>query len=126
MTSTKVEILVATLFIVTSHVLGNIRKKVAQKRVDFSTFSYSKGELATRLRRDAQGELHDAKHGVKMGIPNGGCDDGKTKLEVDWDGSFVNYTCLNPTKPIIPDENIPSKLHCDNVSNDYSPSKLLP
>ena len=33
MTSTKVEILVATLFIVTSHVLGNIRKKVPSKNV---------------------------------------------------------------------------------------------
>ena len=58
-----------------------------------------------------------------MGVPNGGCDDGKTSLHVDWDENSVNYTCFNPTTPFIPDENVESLLHCDNVPNNFLPSK---
>ena len=60
-----------------------------------------------------------------MGVPNGGCDDGKTSLHVDWDENSVNYTCFNPTTPFIPDENVESLLHCDNVPNNFLPSKAL-
>lgn len=68
--------------------------------------------------------LFDAKHGVKMGVPNGGCDDGKTNLNVDWDGNSINYTCFYPTKPMMPDMNIESLLHCDDVPRNFLPSKM--
>ena len=58
-----------------------------------------------------------------MGVSNGGCDDAHSNLEVDWNGDSVNYTCFNPTKPLIPNYGIQSKLHCDNVKNNYFPSK---
>jgi len=66
-------------------------------------------------------QLYDAKHGVKMGVPNGGCDDGKTRLQFDWDEKSINYTCFNPTTPLIPDDGIKSKLHCDNVPKNFFP-----
>lgn len=69
--------------------------------------------------------LFDAKHGVKMGVPNGGCDDGQTNLDVDWDGNSINYTCFYPTKPIMPDMNIESLLHCDDVPRNFMPSKII-
>ena len=68
-------------------------------------------------------QLFDAKHGIKMGVPNGGCDDAKTSLNVDWDENSVNYTCFNPTTPFIPDETVESLLHCDNVPKNFLPSK---
>ena len=68
-------------------------------------------------------ELFDKNHGVKMGVPNGGCDDAKTNLFMDWTGDSVNYTCFNPTTPFIPDGEVQSILHCDNVPNNYFPSK---
>ena len=54
-----------------------------------------------------------------MGVSNGGCDDAHSNLEVDWKGNSVNYTCFNPTTPLIPNYGIQSKLHCDNVKNNY-------
>jgi len=66
-------------------------------------------------------ELYDAKHGVKMGVPNGGCDDAKTSLHMDWDENSVNYTCFNPTTPFIPDDHVESLLHCDNVPRNFLP-----
>jgi len=66
-------------------------------------------------------QLFDAKHGIKMGVPNGGCDDAKTSLNVDWDENSVNYTCFNPTTPFIPDETVESLLHCDNVPKNFLP-----
>jgi len=66
-------------------------------------------------------ELFDKNHGVKMGVPDGGCDDAKTNLFMDWTGDSVNYTCFNPTTPFIPDTEVQSILHCDNVPNNYYP-----
>jgi hypothetical protein len=56
-----------------------------------------------------------------MGVPSNGCDDGHTMLDVDWDGNSVNYTCFNPNTPFIPNTNIESTLHCDDVPPNYSP-----
>ena len=72
----------------------------------------------------ANPNLYDAKHGIKMGVPSDGCDDAKTNLEMDWDGNSVNFTCFNPTRPLVPNTNVPSSLHCDSVSNDYFPSEF--
>ena len=74
---------------------------------------------------DAGNKLFDAKHGVKMGVPDGGCDDAKTSLEVDWNENSVNYTCFYPTKPFLPDANIESLMHCDNVPPNFYPSESI-
>ena len=74
-------------------------------------------------QRPLSPDLFDAKHGVKMGVPTDGCDDGKTALTVDWNGDSLNYTCFYPTKPFIPDSRIQSNLHCDNVPKGFYPRK---
>jgi len=72
-------------------------------------------------QRPLSPDLFDAKHGVKMGVPTDGCDDGKTALTVDWSGDSLNYTCFYPTKPLIPDSSIRSNLYCDNVPKGFYP-----
>lgn len=47
----------------------------------------------------------------------------QTNLDVDWDGSPVNYTCYNPQDPISSNPEVQSKASCDQVDNDYYPSK---
>ena len=47
-----------------------------------------------------------------MGIPNNGCDDAKTNINMDWDGNSINYTCFTPTQPFWPNSRIESLLHC--------------
>ena len=74
-------------------------------------------------QRSISPDLFDEKHGVKMGVPSNGCDDGKWKLDVDWDGNSVNYTCFYPTQPLVPNDSTKSNLHCDNVPNHFFPSK---
>ena len=76
-------------------------------------------------QRPLSPDLFDAKHGVKMGVPTDGCDDGKTALTVDWSGDSLNYTCFYPTKPFIPDSSIRSNLHCDNVPKGFYPRMCL-
>ena len=63
--------------------------------------------------------MKDKVHGIKMGVPLNSCDDAEvrlynsiifsdkmsliplqTGLEMDWDGSPVNYTCFRPKTPI--------------------------
>lgn len=67
------------------------------------------------------GPLFDAKHGVKMGVPSGGCDDGQTNLDVDWDGDSVNYTCFTPSRPLYPNFEVASQLFCDEVPPGFVP-----
>ncbi|KAK3921906.1 Tumor protein p53-inducible protein 13 [Frankliniella fusca] len=58
--------------------------------------------------------------GVPMGALNPNCDDGKTNLSVDWNSSPWDYTCLFPSKLIIPDINIQPILDIENVPKEYS------
>lgn len=44
----------------------------------------------------------------------------QTGLEVDWDGSPVNYTCYTPKSPI-PIKETETIEECFNVPNDYIP-----
>jgi len=61
------------------------------------------------------------QHGrVMMGQKRVDCDDGATMLEVDWDGSAVNYTCYNPTTPLLP-RGTEALLECDQLDPGYQP-----
>lgn len=44
---------------------------------------------------------------------------------MDWDGSPTEYVCYYPTKPLIPNPKIESKLECENLASNYLPSKKL-
>lgn len=81
------------------------------------------GQPLSQDKRSAHhGSLYDEKHGIKMGIPKDGCDDGKTNLNVDWDGDSVNYTCFSPSTPLIPNPDIKSELFCDTtIPKNYFP-----
>ncbi|CAD6234640.1 GSCOCG00002030001-RA-CDS [Cotesia congregata] len=46
------------------------------------------------------------------------CDDGKNLLEVDWDGSPINYTCFS--RKIIPSNEIHPELYCEKIPKLYS------
>jgi len=57
---------------------------------------------------------------VKMGEKRVDCDDGASMLEVDWDGSPVNYTCYSPTTPLLP-RPLEPLLECTQISPNYQP-----
>ncbi|KAG8037631.1 hypothetical protein G9C98_005842 [Cotesia typhae] len=60
---------------------------------------------------------HFSDHNIQMGkIPK--CDDGKNLLEVDWDGSPINYTCFS--RKIIPSDEIHPELYCEKIPKLYS------
>lgn len=54
---------------------------------------------------------------IHMGIVSTQCDDAKTNLTLDWNGSPENYTCYN--RRIIPNTNIIPILYCENVPTAY-------
>nr|XP_050849830.1 uncharacterized protein LOC127063748 isoform X3 [Vespula vulgaris] len=56
-------------------------------------------------------------HSIPMGIVSTECDDAKTNLTIDWDGSPVNYTCYN--RRIIPNTEINPMLYCEEVPTAY-------
>lgn len=56
-------------------------------------------------------------HGVPMGESNHKCDDAKTNLTMDWDGSPVNYTCYAPK--IIPNKKTIPIQYCEQISRNY-------
>jgi len=67
-------------------------------------------------------KLQDSTHGVRMGVPSDGCDDGKVGLETDWAGSPTPYTCFLPYKRRLPVlDSLPSRRHCDSLPSDYYP-----
>lgn len=66
--------------------------------------------------------LKDDKQGIKMGVVNPKCDDGKKNLDVDYDGSPVQYTCYTP-KQTYPPQGKPahSRMKCDRIDKSYFP-----
>ncbi|XP_029042753.1 uncharacterized protein LOC114875985 [Osmia bicornis bicornis] len=56
-------------------------------------------------------------HNIPMGQPSATCDDAKTNLTVDWDGSPVNYTCYD--KRILPDRRTPALKYTVLVPKNY-------
>jgi len=64
-------------------------------------------------------DLADVKHGIKMGIPNPSCDDGKTNLTIDWDNSPVNYTCFEDKTAYFPNTNVHPLLFSDHIPKEY-------
>ena len=75
-------------------------------------------------------ELYDPKHGVKMGVPNGNCDDAETNLFVDWCSKedaetrpecTARHTCYSPTRPILPNPRLEPDYYEDKSSEGYTP-----
>ncbi|XP_043221124.1 uncharacterized protein LOC122381237 [Amphibalanus amphitrite] len=73
--------------------------------------------------RAARLDLFDRKQGIRMGVPSNGCDDGKTGLSVDYNGSAVEYTCFLPkSKRWRVGLNVVEPVqHCDDLPDDYYP-----
>jgi len=71
----------------------------------------------------AQGQMlgGNVRNTVKMGEKRVDCDDGETGLEMDWDGSPVNYTCYSPTTPILPNPKLKHSKTCEVLASDYFP-----
>ncbi|KAL7637630.1 UNVERIFIED_CONTAM: hypothetical protein RMT77_012359 [Armadillidium vulgare] len=65
--------------------------------------------------------LRDEKHGVAMGISDQRCDDAKTNLEVDWDGSPRNHTCYTPKKRLNVRLDLQPLETCDDIPPNYTP-----
>jgi len=66
-------------------------------------------------------ELKDKHHGVKMGVPHKGCDDAKSRLEVDYDGSPLKYTCLDNRHKYKVRHDLKPELSCDKIPKGYKP-----
>lgn len=67
----------------------------------------------------ANAKMADGKHGVKMGEVFEGCDDAKTDLALDWDGSPLNYTCYHQNRPYPIQEDLKPITECEQVPEDY-------
>ncbi|CAG2164087.1 unnamed protein product [Oppiella nova] len=70
---------------------------------------------------EIESELKDDKHGIKMGKVFHGCDDAMNDLDIDWDGSPLNYTCYNPQHPLPVLKHITSIETCDPIPDGYYP-----
>ncbi|KAH9493344.1 hypothetical protein DERF_014096 [Dermatophagoides farinae] len=64
--------------------------------------------------------ITDEKHGIRMGQVLPECDDAKTDLDIDWNGSPINYTCYHRI-PYGIDTGIDSIVECEKLSSDYMP-----
>ncbi|XP_054712017.1 uncharacterized protein LOC129221549 [Uloborus diversus] len=64
--------------------------------------------------------MKDAIHGVKMGVASDICDNAKDGLEIDWDGSPVNYTCYHPKNRLPVLKNVDSVQECNIPEKFYS------
>ncbi|XP_076647825.1 uncharacterized protein LOC143356206 [Halictus rubicundus] len=56
-------------------------------------------------------------HGVPMGNPSPNCDDAKTNLTMDWNGSPADYTCYQPK--FIPNKNVYPTEYCERIPRNY-------
>lgn len=56
-------------------------------------------------------------HRIPMGQVSPTCDDAKTNLTVDWDGSPINYTCYD--KKIVPDRETLAFKYCLHIPKYY-------
>ena len=61
----------------------------------------------------------DSMGRIAMGVENDDCDNGKDRLDVDWDGSPVNHTCYTPKDPLPVSEDVEALITCDSFPSDY-------
>lgn len=54
-----------------------------------------------------------------MGVEDPNCDDAKTNLTLDWDNSFLDYTCDDPRNRIEPDHSIVPMVEYENIPIGY-------
>lgn len=64
--------------------------------------------------------MKDAMHGIKMGVSSDICDNAKDGLEIDWDGSAVNYTCYHPKSRFPVLESIEAVEECTLAEKFYA------
>ena len=43
----------------------------------------------------------------------------KVNTTIDWDGSILNYICMNPRNRFVPDESIESIIEFENIPEAY-------
>ncbi|XP_022920854.2 uncharacterized protein [Onthophagus taurus] len=71
-------------------------------------------------------ELHDDKHGIKMGVSSANCDNAQVNLEVDWLDDATNYTCYENKQSFLPNENVRALFSQDYIPKEYSaPHKCM-
>lgn len=72
---------------------------------------------------DIPEKLHDAQHGVKMGVINPACDDAKVNISVDFFDQPEEFICYHPkaTLPFPSMRNLPPKKSCDTLLYNYRP-----
>jgi len=102
------------------------QNQVMQNRVmqnQFSQMQNSGRQLfsSPQMRTEGQMLTGNVRNSVKMGEKRDDCDDGETELQVDWDGSPVNYTCYSPTNPILPNQGLEHLTTCEELPSDYFP-----
>ncbi|KAK9297439.1 hypothetical protein QLX08_008864 [Tetragonisca angustula] len=60
---------------------------------------------------------HSFHGGVPMGYSSKSCDDAKTNLTVDWDGSPIDYTCYD--ERITPNRSTTALKYCERIPKHY-------
>lgn len=93
----------------------------AEATGNFMKYAYTPGvEDSYGKRVNLPPDLKDAFHDVKMGVTSDVCDNAEDNLDVDWDGSPVNYTCYHPKSPLTVKDNIQTLESC-NMPERYIP-----
>ncbi|KAL1498121.1 hypothetical protein ABEB36_008974 [Hypothenemus hampei] len=89
-------------------------------------FPHSPGDVdANQIVTDNR-DLHDAHHGIAMGIVDSSCDDGKINLTIDWNNSPDNYTCLENKTLYLPKFDTASSYSQEHIPQEYSaPHKCM-
>ncbi|XP_027201272.2 uncharacterized protein LOC113795277 isoform X1 [Dermatophagoides pteronyssinus] len=77
-------------------------------------------KLNTKIFAEKNPNLIDSKHGIRMGEISPECDDAKSNLDIDWNGSPINHTCYH-RQPFPIDLNIKSIVECEKLSSNYMP-----
>lgn len=84
-----------------------------------ATSAHAKESSKTDEIVKANMNMKDDKHGIVMGESLFGCDDGTNDLDIDWNGSPLNYTCYHPNVPFSIRNDVDTVVQCYNVSTDY-------
>lgn len=84
-------------------------------------FFFTPSGLGVNHRKRRQMMMGNVRNQVKMGVKRLDCDDGETALDIDWNGSPVNYTCYHPTTPLMSNSGLEPVLECEDLPKDYFP-----
>ncbi|CAG7837795.1 unnamed protein product [Allacma fusca] len=80
------------------------------------------GQTTTPASKHGKKGLAKDEHGrVQMGVASDQCDDAKTNLTVDWDGSVANYTCFHPETRFPQSPYLQPLQECEVIPDAYRP-----